>query len=287
MGPEWSTGTAIRRCPKRVVRCPLPSARNFIHQFGAGGEDGPELATVDQFGRIGPLVASYPGDLLDRDAARGRPAVCCPCPGRHPVSDSYPQVTVASASEWDSWLRQQHATSPGIWLVTAKKGHPGYLSYDEIVDTAISYGWVDSLPRTAGPGHSKRLLTPLHPGSNWSRVNKQRVERLTAAGQMTPAGLAVVEAARGDGTWTALDTVEDLTEPAALTTALDATPAARANWDAFPRSAKRAILEWIGTAKTDTTRNRRIRQTASEAVTGRRANQWRQPKTRRGRRLRG
>jgi uncharacterized protein YdeI (YjbR/CyaY-like superfamily) len=95
---------------------------------------------------------------------------------------------------------------------------------------------------------------------------------------MTPAGLAVVEAARRDGTWTALDTVEDLTEPAALAAALDAAPAARANWDSFPRSAKRAILEWIGTAKTATTRDRRIQQTVDEATAGRRANQWRQPK---------
>lgn len=95
---------------------------------------------------------------------------------------------------------------------------------------------------------------------------------------MAPASLAVVEAALADGSWTALDPVEQLAEPDDLSTALDATPAARAHWDAFPRSAKRAILEWINTAKTPGTRSRRVSQTVGEATVGHRANQWRQPK---------
>lgn len=95
---------------------------------------------------------------------------------------------------------------------------------------------------------------------------------------MAPAGLAADRAAQADGSWNALDQVEELTEPADLRAALDAQPPARAHWEDFPRSTKRAILEWIDTAKTDTTRARRVQQTASEAAAGRRANQWRQPK---------
>lgn len=94
---------------------------------------------------------------------------------------------------------------------------------------------------------------------------------------MTPAGLAAVQAAKRNGTWTALDAVEDLHEPGDLRGALDSTPGARRHWDAFPRSTKRAILEWIANAKTPATRTRRITETAAKAARNLRANQWRQP----------
>jgi uncharacterized protein YdeI (YjbR/CyaY-like superfamily) len=107
-------------------------------------------------------------------------------------------------------------------------------------------------------------------------VNKERVERLIASGAMTPAGLAVVEGARARGTWNALDRVEDGVEPDDLAAALDAVPRARREWDAFPRSARRAILEWVGAAKRSETRARRVATVVTEAAEGRRANQWRQ-----------
>jgi uncharacterized protein YdeI (YjbR/CyaY-like superfamily) len=104
--------------------------------------------------------------------------------------------------------------------------------------------------------------------------------RLSAeTGQMQPAGLAAVERARADGSWSALDQVEamadSMTEPADLQAALDAQPAAREHWETFPRSARRAIREWITAAKTEPTRLRRVQQTVAEAAVGRRANQWR------------
>jgi uncharacterized protein YdeI (YjbR/CyaY-like superfamily) len=196
------------------------------------------------------------------------------------VSSTYEQVQVESVEQWRGWLDAHHGSSPGIWLVTWKKHHGPYLAYGDIVDQALCYGWVDSQPRALDTDHTQRLLTPRRPGSNWSRVNQQRVHRLTAAGLMAPAGLATVEAARRDGSWHALDTVETLSEPDDLRGALDSSTAARANWDRFPRSTKRAILEWITTAKTTPTRTRRIEQTVTEAAAGRRANQWRQPKSR-------
>jgi uncharacterized protein YdeI (YjbR/CyaY-like superfamily) len=107
-------------------------------------------------------------------------------------------------------------------------------------------------------------------------VNKERVERLTAAGLMAPAGLAAVTAAQEDGSWAALDEVEQLREPDDLRAALDARPAARRSWHGFPRSTRRAILEWINSARTAPTRERRVTTTVAEAA-GRRANQWRQP----------
>ena len=92
---------------------------------------------------------------------------------------------------------------------------------------------------------------------------------------MTPAGPAKVEAARQDGTWNALDAVEALEVPAGLAEALAAYPPARQQFDAFPRSVKRGILEWIATAKRPETRANRISETARRAAQGRRANQWR------------
>ena len=97
---------------------------------------------------------------------------------------------------------------------------------------------------------------------------------------MLPAGVAAVDRARADGSWTRLDEVETLREPDDLRAALDAVPAAREAWDGFPRSTRRAILEWISSAKREPTRARRVAETVSEAAAGRRANQPRQPRGR-------
>lgn len=194
------------------------------------------------------------------------------------MSATYEHQQVDSREQWRAWLTKHADNTPGIWLITWKKGCGPWLAYGDIVDEALCFGWVDSQPYAVDSRRSGRLLTPRRPGSSWSLINKHRVERLTAAGLMAPAGLAAVRGAQIDGSWEALDSVEQLTEPADLRWALDTQPQARAHWNDFPRSAKRAILEWIGTAKTDSTRARRVQQTAGEAAVGLRANQWRQPK---------
>ncbi len=197
------------------------------------------------------------------------------------MSDAYEQVEITSREAWRAWLAEHHAVSPGVWGVMWKKASGGpYVSYDDVVDEAIAFGWVDSLVRRLDERRSQLLLTPRKPASSWSRVNKDRVARLIAAGTMTEAGLAAVETAKRNGAWTALDEVEQLIEPDDLRAALDADPAARRHWDAFPRSAKRGILEWIGTAKKPETRGRRVAETARLAAENVRANQYRQPKGR-------
>ena len=121
------------------------------------------------------------------------------------------------------------------------------------------------------------LITPRRPKSGWSRPNKERVKRLQASGLMTPAGQAAIDVAKRNGAWSALDDIENLVEPRELQQALDADEAARRHWDAFPRSAKRAILEWIGSAKRPETKAKRIAETARLAAENVRANQPRQP----------
>lgn len=191
------------------------------------------------------------------------------------------QVTADNRDEWRSWLERHHDSSPGVWLVRWKKdsGHP-HLLYDALVEEALCFGWVDSQPRKLDAQRSELRVSPRRPGSNWSGSNKARVERMLVAGLMQPAGLAAVERAKVDGTWTALDTVEKLVEPDDLRVRLNEDGLARTGWDGFPPSARRAVLEWLGTARTEATRTRRLDRIVSDAHIGKRANQWRQPKNR-------
>jgi uncharacterized protein YdeI (YjbR/CyaY-like superfamily) len=190
-----------------------------------------------------------------------------------PVSTDRERLEVGSVEELRGWLSDHHETSPGVWLVRWKKGRGPYIPYPEIVRELLCVGWIDGQARGLDDDRSLQLVCPRRPGGGWSRVNKQHLEELYAAGRMLPAGVAAVDRARADGSWTRLDEVETLREPDDLRAALDAVPAAREAWDGFPRSPRRAILEWISSAKREATRARRVAETVSEAAAGRRANQ--------------
>jgi len=179
-------------------------------------------------------------------------------------------------AEWRAWLEQHHTRTEGIWLITYKKasGKPR-IEYGEAVEEALCFGWIDSKGRALDEERGMLWFAPRKPRTGWSRPNKERIERLTAAGQIAPAGLAKIEAARQDGSWGALDAVEALEIPPDLAAALAQYPAAQQHFEAFPRSAKRSILEWIAGAKTAATRARRVEETARLAQENRRANQWR------------
>ncbi|MBA3719512.1 MAG: YdeI/OmpD-associated family protein [Nocardioidaceae bacterium] len=193
------------------------------------------------------------------------------------MSETYDRVEVTSTAKLRDWLAAHHDASPGCWLVTWKKGRGPYVSHAEIVRELLCFGWIDTRGQRVDDDRTSLLVCPRRPGSGWSRVNKGHLDVLFAEGRMQPAGVAVVERAKGDGSWTRLDEVETLREPDDLRKALDAAPVAREHWDAFPPSARRAILEWISSAKRQPTRARRVAETTSEAAAGRRANQPRQP----------
>lgn len=191
-----------------------------------------------------------------------------------------PEVHVDSGAELRAWLEANHDSSDGVWLVTHKKTSATgpYVSWTEIVDELIAFGWVDSVQKRLDEDRSKIQITPRKPQSKWSRVNKERVERLTAEGRMAPPGIAMVELAKETGTWTALDAVERLEEPDDLRAALDAEPDARRHYDAFPPSSRRAILEWVTSAKRPATREARIAETVALAAEDLRASDWPRPK---------
>ncbi len=181
-----------------------------------------------------------------------------------------------SRAEWREWLQQHHSQAEGIWLISYKKasGKPR-LEYEDAVEEALCFGWIDSKPNKLDEERSMVWFAPRKPGTGWSRHNKERVARLIASGQMTPAGMEKIEAAQQDGSWEALDAVEALEIPVDLQEALAAYPTARAFFNDFPRSVKRAILEWISNAKRPETRQKRIEATARLAAEKKRANQWR------------
>ena len=180
-------------------------------------------------------------------------------------------------AEWRKWLEENHLREQGIWLIAYKKatGKPR-MEYVDWVEEALCFGWVDSKPGKLDEERSMLWFAPRKRGSSWSGLNKERVDKLTAAGLMAPTGLEKVEAAKIDGSWNALDGVENLEIPEDLQAALDATPPAGDHFTAFPRSVKRAILEWINSAKKMETRASRVEETAQLAAQNIRANQWRQ-----------
>lgn len=187
-----------------------------------------------------------------------------------------PQVEVTSRAQLRAWLEANHAKSGSVWLVIWKKQDPDrHLSYAAIVEEALCFGWVDSLPRKLDAERSMLLLSRRKPGSAWSAANKARIARLTQDGMMAPAGLAAVEAAKADGSWSFLDDVERLEVPPELADALAQHPEAAGHFAAFPRSVRRGILEWIKQAKRPETRKRRIEETAKLASENQRANQFR------------
>jgi len=179
-------------------------------------------------------------------------------------------------AEWRAWLAENHTRTTGVWLVIYKKatGRPR-VDYDEAVEEALCFGWIDSKGNKLDDERSLLWFAPRKAKTGWSKPNKERIERMLATGQMMPAGLAKIEAAKQDGSWSALDTVEALEIPADLEIALAANPIAAQHFAVFPRSAKRGILEWISNAKTAETRAKRVAETARLAADNIRANQWR------------
>lgn len=186
-------------------------------------------------------------------------------------------VEVKSRQELRAWLAAHHLQNESIWLITFKKSVPGwYVAYPDIVEEAICFGWIDSRPRSIDEKRSGRLLSPRKAGSAWSRDNKLRAERMIREGKMAPAGLRKVEEAKKDGSWEFLDDVQAGELPADLARALAAVPVAARNFEAFPPSSKRIILEWIKSAKKQETRANRIEETVEKARVNLRANHYRQ-----------
>lgn len=178
-----------------------------------------------------------------------------------------PFVEPANRQEWREWLEENHATSTGAWVGVGKKGgRVTSLSYDDAVEEALCFGWIDSTVNRIDDDRFRQLFTPRKPNSSWAISNKTRVARLIAEGRMTPAGMALVEAAKRDGSWDLLESVENLVMPEDVRAALAAAPGAAAGFEELPTAERKRTLYWIQSAKRPETRARRIAETVGVAL---------------------
>ncbi len=193
------------------------------------------------------------------------------------LKDGIKTFYAKTQKEWRKWLEENHQSEKSVWLIIYKKesGTPS-VYYTDAVDEAICFGWIDSKPNKRDDESYYQFFAKRNPKSNWSKVNKGKVARLLEKGLLAPAGLEAIETAKQNGTWTALDKVEELTIPEDLQKAFDQNKTAFDNWEKFPRSSKRGILEWILNAKRPETRQGRIDETVKLAKENIKANHYRQ-----------
>lgn len=185
--------------------------------------------------------------------------------------DEAPHVEVEDRETWRRWLEANHATASGAWLVTWRRASGRQpIEYEAAVEEALCFGWVDGRGDPLDELRSKLYFAPRKPRSPWARSNRERIERLTAEGRMAPAGTAVVERAKADGSWAIFESVDRLEVPSDLAAALDARRPARETWEAYPRSVKHGALSWVVLARRPETRARRIEAIAEAAGSGER-----------------
>jgi uncharacterized protein YdeI (YjbR/CyaY-like superfamily) len=172
-------------------------------------------------------------------------------------SEDYPRIHPKTPAEWRRWLRVNHDKAQGVWVVAYKAatGKPR-LSYEDSIPEALCYGWIDSLNRPLDDERTGLLFTPRKAGSGWSRTNKVRITRLIMEGRMEPAGLAKIAAAKRDGSWTLLDSVEALELPDDLRKALGV--AGVRKFQALTPGRKKEHLRALVTAKRPETRAKRV-----------------------------
>jgi len=178
-------------------------------------------------------------------------------------------VQPTSRHAWRAWLQRHHASSPGVWLVFAKKasGVPS-VTYNDAVEEALCFGWIDGLMHPVDATYYKQSFTPRQPNSRWAASNKARVANMIAAGLMTDAGMKMVDVAKATGTWNAFDAVDALTVPPDFKRALAAIPGARKVYDAYTPGMKKQCLHYLNDAKRPETRAKRIALIIKAAAAG-------------------
>jgi uncharacterized protein YdeI (YjbR/CyaY-like superfamily) len=175
---------------------------------------------------------------------------------------SLPVMLFKRRKDWEAWLDRNHDASAGIWLRLAKKtAGLQSISYDEALEVALCYGWIDSQKKRHDDSWFLQKFTPRGAKSIWSKVNRERAQELIDRGQMRPSGLAAVESAKRDGRWDgAYDSPSRATIPADFQAALDKHPEARAFFATLNSRNRYAILFRLQTAKREETRRRRVEE---------------------------
>jgi uncharacterized protein YdeI (YjbR/CyaY-like superfamily) len=171
---------------------------------------------------------------------------------------------------WRNWLEKNHVKSPGVWLIYYKKssGRPR-LEYNDAVEEALCFGWIDSTIRPLDEEKYMQRFTPRKPKSGWSGLNKKRIQRMIDSGLMTAAGLEKIELAKKNGSWESLDHIDALRVPADFAKALSKNKKAKINFENFPLFARKQFLYRINSAKRPETRKERIKSLVKMAAENR------------------
>jgi len=172
----------------------------------------------------------------------------------------------SSQMAWRKWLQENHYSKQAVWLVFySKKSGLETLTWSDAVDVALCFGWIDSKKIKIDEKTAHQFFSKRKPKSTWSKINKNKVEKLIAEGLMTDAGLACIETAKQNGSWTILDEVEELVIPADLEAAFAGKPNAKDFFLSLSKSARKIMLAWLLFAKTTETRQKRIAEIIESA----------------------
>ena len=186
------------------------------------------------------------------------------------MPDDLEVIAFESAAAFEAWLEEHHTTADGVWFKVAKKGSgPPEVSWDEALDVALCFGWIDGQRKGLDETWYLQRWTPRRKRSIWSKRNVEKVEGLIAAGRMRPAGQEQIDLAKADGRWDrAYDGPKAATVPPDLQTALDASPDAAAAFAGLDAQNRYAILHRLMTAVKPETRARRIEKFVAMLAAG-------------------
>jgi uncharacterized protein YdeI (YjbR/CyaY-like superfamily) len=177
---------------------------------------------------------------------------------------------------WRQWLKKNHKSKQSIWLICYKKesGIPT-ISWSEAVDEALCFGWIDSTRKSIDSEKFMQFFGKRKVSSTWSKINKEKITKLIAEGRMTKAGLESIEAAKQNGSWEILDSVEDLTIPKDLAKAFKTKACSKEFFMSLSKSVRKSMLQWIILAKRPETREKRINELAELASQKQKPKQFR------------
>lgn len=178
--------------------------------------------------------------------------------------DSAEHFYAKDRQAWHDWLEENHLSKPAVWLVY-DKGDKRTMSWGDIVDEALCFGWIDSRPGKVSATQSKLYITKRKPKSVWSKINKEKIDNLIRTNKMQPAGMQSVENAKQNGSWDTLNNSDNLIVPPEMQKMFQNNLVAQDNFDKFSNSSRRNILQWIYDAKTTDTRIKRIQTTINLA----------------------
>ncbi|MGX1929267.1 YdeI/OmpD-associated family protein [Flagellimonas sp. 2504JD4-2] len=174
---------------------------------------------------------------------------------------NYPEHYFKNDAEWRDWLHKNHAASSGIYLILYKVDHEmESMRWEEAVRVALCYGWIDSTVKSLGDGKRRQYFCPRKPKSVWSKVNKDHIKDLIKSGLMHTSGHDIIETAKKNGSWIALDDVENGVVPQDLQKAFDSDKTAFENFRNFTHGQRKSYLYWLHQAKREETRQKRIKE---------------------------